>query len=248
MKIFQKTANLPYICVGLGLIGMGLRFWLLRTGFDEKGLLISGHPAHLLIALTVAAAGLAVLAALWGKQNAKRSTGMFPASIPGAAASAVGCVGIVWNVLSIYTQQQTLLVRLTWILGAAAALAAVFLAWCRFKGLRPHFLIRTVVTLYLMFHLVYHYQRWFSETQPGLYAAQLLASVLLILAFYHRTALEANLSGRKAYILTSQLAAFFCLLAVPGAENPLFYGAMAVWLLGDTGRLYLRSKGPEEGL
>lgn len=248
MKIFQKTANLPYICGGLGLIGMGLRFWLLQTGLDDKGLLISGHPARWLIALTVAAAAAAVLLALWGRQNAKRSTGMFPGSIPGAVASVVGCVGIAWNVLSIYTPEQTLLVRLTWILGVAAALTAVFLAWCRFKGMRPHFLLRTVVTLYLMFHLVYHYKGWFPETQPGLYGFQLLASACLILAFYHRTALEANLGGRKAYILTNYAAAFFCLVAVPGADVPQFYGAMALWLLGDTGRLYLRPKGPEEGL
>lgn len=248
MKIFTRPSCLPWLCGGLGLIGMGLRFWLLRTGFDEKGLLTGGHPARWLIALTVAAAAAVLAAALWGGKDARRSTGMFPASVPGAAATAVGCVGIAWSVLDIYARQQTLLVRLTWILGVAAALAAVFLAWCRFRGLRPHFLLRTVVTLFLMFHLVCHYQGWFSQTQPGLYGFQLLAGVSLILASYHRTALEANLGGRKAYILTSQSAAFFCLMAVPGAQSPLFYGAMAVWLLGDTGRLHLRNKGPEEGL
>lgn len=248
MNWIQKPANLPWICGGLGLVGLVLRVWQLRTGFDEKGLLQSGHPAQWLVVLVICAAVAAVAVALWNKRDTTKCSGMFPASLTACASTAVGCLGIIWSAFHIYSQQQTLLIKATWVMGAAAAMTAALLSWCSAKGKRPHFLLRTVVTLYLMFHMVYHYQRWFSETQPALYGAQLLSNVLLILAFYHRTALEANLGGRKPYILTSQLAGFFCLLAIPGAEHWMFYGAMAVWVLGDAGRLYLRPKDAEEGV
>ncbi len=240
----QLRKYLPLVCGGLGAAGMALRFWLLRTGFDEKGLLLEGHIGNFLVALTAAAALAAVVAALWGRQEAPRSRELFPASLPAAVAAALGCVGILLSAWTVYTQAQTMLMRITWLLGAVAFMAGLLLAWCRYKGLRPHFLLRSLVTLYFMFHLVYHYQRWFSETQTALYAAQLLAQVLLILAGYHRTALEANLGGRKQYIFTSQLAGFFCLLAIPGAEKPLFYAAMAFWLLADAGNLQPREEEP----
>ena len=233
MKRLKNTANLPWICGGLGVAGMLLRHWLLNTGFDEKGLLREDHPAHWLLVLTAAAAVLAVTVALWGSRDSQKSIGMFPASAVGAVSAAVGCLGILRSVWAMFAQPQTTLIRITWAIGIPAVLAAALLAWCRYKGLRPHFALRSVVTMYFMFHLVYHYQQWFSQTQAALFVMQLLAQVLLILALYHRTALEADLGGWKRCVAVSQLAAFFCLAAVPGAEHPLFYGAMAIWLLGD---------------
>lgn len=246
MKILKRVSNLPWICGGLGAIGMGLRFWLLKTGFDEKGLLQRGHPASWLLLLLTVVAVAAVVAALWDKQNIQKRAAMFPPSLIGAAAALVGGFGIAWSAFCVYTVQQTLLIRITWILGFGAAIASVILAWYRLKGMRPCFLLRAALTLYLMAYLLYHYEKWFSQTQTELFATQLLAHVLLVLAFFHRTALEANQGGRKNYILTSQLAGFFCLMAIPGAAQPVFYGAMAVWLLADLGKPELRSQKSEE--
>ncbi len=241
----QLRKYLPLICAGLGIAGMLLRQWLLSTGFDEKGLLQQTHPAQLPILLTAAAAVAVLIAALWGKQETSKGGNLFPGSLWGAAASGASCLGILLSTWDVFRQpQQTMLLRITCLAGTAAFLAGILLTWCRYRGLRPHALLRTAVTLYFMFHLVYYYQQWFSQTQTALYAAQLMAQVLLILASYHRTALETGLGGGKRYLFTSQLAAFFCLLSIPGAEQPVFYIAMAIWLLGDTGEL--QPQEPEE--
>ena len=43
MKKFLNTSNLPLITLICGAVGFLLRVWLLATGFDEKGLIVSGR-------------------------------------------------------------------------------------------------------------------------------------------------------------------------------------------------------------
>lgn len=240
MNHLKKLTNLPYICGGLGLIGMALRYWQLTAGLDEKGLLVTSHPAGYLLLVLAAVTVAVVIAALWGKEDSKRSGRMFPASKVGAAVTGLACIGLaisVWNIFQ--NSQASTLKWVTCLLGLASVAATGFLACCRYQGLRPHYLFRGVVMVYLMLHFVNHYQTWFSQPLLALYAPQLLAHVLLVMACYHRTALEADLGSRRRYIASSHLAAFLCLINVP-VEDSLFYLTMGAWLLLDAGRLRLK--------
>lgn len=191
------------------------------------------------MALAAGLAIAAVVAAIWGKEDLRRSKGMFPASRLSAAAAAAACVGLALSGWSDLAQAAAKLDKVTGLVGFLAAAAAAFFGWCRYRGLRPHFLAGSVIAGYLMLHVLRQYQQWFSEPQLMLYLPRLLGHVLLMLACYHKTALEVGLGGRKMYIITSQLAGFFCLTAVAGGENPLFYLTMAVWMLLDARDLSL---------
>lgn len=239
MKFLKNPANLPVICCGLGVVGLGLRWWLLSTGYDSKGLLVSSHPAIFLTALVcLLAAGASVLA-VCSRADTRRSAGMFPASLTAAISSAAAGISMALSGWNCFAAAQTMLPRVCGIFGFLAASCALFLAYCRFRGLRPHFLMRSIITVFFMLYLVQHYQQWFSEPQLNLYLPHLVAHVLLMIASFQRTALECGTDGRKLYILSSQLAGFFCLLSVPGAQDPLFHGVMAIWMFADTGRLRL---------
>lgn len=239
MKYLKKTTNLPWICGALGLVGMALRYWQLCAGFDGKGLLTSSHPAGNLLAALALLTVAVIVAALWGKPDSKRDGRMFPASKAGAAGTALGCIGLAVSVWSVFRDSQDSTLKwITCLLGLAAVAAAGFLAVCRYQGLRPHFLIRMVTVVYLMLLFIDHYSQWFAQTQLARYLPQLLAQLLLILACYQRTALEAELGSRRWYAALSQMAAFLCLISVP-AEDSLFYLSMAAWLLLDAGRLRL---------
>lgn len=246
MRFFRDCNKLPLICGVLGVLGLGLRFWLLHSAVDEKGLLDTSHPAQFLTAAAALLAVAAVAASLWDREDIRSGKGMFPASRVSAFAAGAAAVGFALGAWEDLSQAASFLDKVTGIAGFLAALAAVFFGYCRFRGLRPHFSVGGIITVYLMLHLVRHYQQWFSEPQLTVYLPRLLAQVLLMVACYQKTALEAGLGGRKLYIIASQLAGFFCLVSLPCAENPAFYLAMAVWMLLDGGDLSLPDRGCKE--
>lgn len=248
MEFLKNPNKLPFVCGGLGLVGLALRYWLLLSGPDDKGLLNPAHPARFLTALVTGLAIAAVIAAIWGKEDLRRSKGMFPPSRLSALVAAAVCVGLALSAWGDLSEAASRLDKVTGLVGLLAAAAAVFFGWCRLRGLRPHFLAGSVIAGYLMLHVLRQYQQWFSEPQLMLYLPRLLGHVLLMLACYHKTALEASLGGRKMYIITSQLAGFFCLTAVAGGENPLFYLTMAAWMLLDARDLSLPLGSCEEAV
>ena len=65
MKKYLKPATLPWFVLITGGMGIALRFWLLSSGVDAKGLLKSGHPAIILLwILTVITAGVVIYGCL----------------------------------------------------------------------------------------------------------------------------------------------------------------------------------------
>lgn len=242
MSYFRNSKNLRWTCAGLGLAGLLLRVRLLSVGMDGKGLLVRGHITDWLCLLLGLLALGAVFLALRGKPDTQRSHGLFPSCPIAAVSGLIAAAGLVLAAWSDWQSVASNLDKLTAALGFLSALAVIFLTLCRYRSLRPHFLVRCVVTAFFVLHLLHEYRVWFPEPQVTVYLPRLLAQVMLMLNCYHRTALEAGIGGRKAHIFTSQLALFFCLLAIPGDRDSLFYLTMAIWMLLDSGTLEL----PEE--
>ena len=250
MKFFRRPASLPIICAVLGLLGMGLRFWLLETAVDEKGLLTS-HPANIGTLLVCLLAAGAVMLVTLGRGDSKKASGMFPASIPGALSTVVAAVAMALTGVTCLRESTGYLLRIAGVAGILGGVSCLLLALCRFKGFRAHWLLRGVVCVFFMFHLLQHYQAWFSQPQLWAYIYDLLAHVALMATAYQRLALDLGMDGRKAYIATSQLTGVLCLLALPGSGETFFLAAMAAWMFLDAGKLRLpRAKAPatqEEG-
>lgn len=246
MRFFKRPSNLPILCGALGLVGMGLQFWLLKAGVDDKGLLTS-HPALWLTPMVIALTAGVIWFALAGKGDSRKPGGMFPPSLPAALANAAAAAGLITTALALYASETGML-RYAALVGILAAAACVLLALFRYKGLRAHVLLRSIVCIFFMLHLVQHYGHWFPQPQLMRYLFPLLAHVGLMLSCYHRLALEAGAGSRKAYIAVTMLTGALCLVAIPGSGEPVLYLTMAAWLFLDTGKLRLpkRKELPQE--
>lgn len=213
---------IPRIGLGAGMLGFGLRLWLLSTGTDQAGLMVMTHPAITLLFILMAAA-MAVFAL--GARSLKEQPAydkLLPASMP---ACVGGCVAAACAVISAFIWDLSLLGIVS---ALAAAACLVFTGISRLKNQQPNYLFHAAVTAYLVLHLVRQYQNWNTEPQLLSYLFPLLASVFLMVAAYYRTAMDAGKTNYQAFAFFHWGALFFCCIGIAG-EDWLFYLGMAVW-------------------
>lgn len=231
-KIF-KPVWLPLFTLIAGLAGLGLRLWLFLGGTDDRGLLVAGHPAGILVFVLTAV--FLVVLGLWVRPLTP--VGKYQKLFPARPLAGIGCAaaaaGILYVDIRDLIARQDIITVITLVLGAVAAAALVVLGICRWKGKRPSFGLRAVVTVYFMLHLVSQYRLWSAESQLQVYFFPLMASVFLMLTAYHGAVLDAEKNGsRRFYVFTSQAALFFCFLSLHGTSWP-FYLTMGLWLAFD---------------
>lgn len=246
MKIVKKLTAPPWLALVLGIPAFGLMAMLMGTGLDDRNLFIPGHIAGILLWIltaVMAAATFLSVRCCGGKAKYGR---MFPADTPAACGILAAAVATAWNAWSIWRSNSDILDLAVVILGLAAVGSLVYLAWCRFRGLRGSFLLWSVATAYLMLRLMLCYRAWSAEPELLRYCFPLFASVCLTLAFYYRTAFSVGLGDRKKYLFFTQLAAFFCLVALGGGFD-LFYLGMLAWCLLDLTSLRPFKTGAQEG-
>ena len=242
-KIFKSTL-LPVFTLICGLLGFGLRLWLFGTGIDEKGLLVAGHPASVLIWILTAIVVAVVALGVRKLMPIEKYNQLFPASPVAGIGCMLGATGILYGTIREYLQVRDTITLVTLILGLLAAVALVLLGACRWQGKRPAFWLQSAVTVYFMLHLVSQYRLWSAESQLQVYFFPLLASVFLMLTAYHGAVLDAEKGSRRWYVFGSQCALFFCCLSLQGSSWP-FYLAMALWLT--TGLCSLTPASTQEG-
>lgn len=232
MKNLLKPHILPLFTLGAGGLGLALRVWLLSTGVDEKGLLLTGHPASAL-SFILAALVLAIVAlAVRSLRPIAQYSQLFPASGINAAGCAVGAATLLYTAFNETIAGQGPLRIILLILSLAAAVALALTGVYRRKGKRPHFLLATVVTVYLMLHTVLQCRTWGTEPQLQRFFFPLMASVFLLLTGYQHTVLNICPGSRRWFVFYNQAALFFCCLSA-NTENKLFYLGMAVWMTSD---------------
>ena len=78
---------MPRIALGAGILGFGLRLWLLFTGTDQAGLMVMTHPAIPLLFILIAAAMAVFVFGIKSLPEAPEYDKLLPASIP----ACVGC-------------------------------------------------------------------------------------------------------------------------------------------------------------
>lgn len=231
MKLVKTLTTPPWFALGLGVPAFGLMAVLMRTGVDDRGLLIPGHFAGIgLWLLTAVMAAVAVMSALRYSGKAKYSR-MFPASAPAAAGilgAALAMLGEAWRM---WSGGDALDVAAA-VLGLTAGATLLYLARCRYRGIRGSFLLWGLVTGFLMLRLLLCYRDWSAQPELLRYCFPLFASVCVTLAFYYRTAFSLGVSNRRLYLFLTQLGAFFCLVTLGGGFS-LFYLGMLAWCLLD---------------
>lgn len=228
MKQSKQLHILPYVTLGACAAGAGLRFWLYGTGVDEKGLLVVSHPAN---ALTFILCALAIGWIAWSVRslgNLPSYSQLFPRSLLAAIGNVAAAAGILTVRSSAVFLETDMIITLSRVVGVLSAVSLVYLGWCRFRQLRPSFLLHCIVTVYFMLHMVAQYRLWSAEPQLQNYCFALLASVLLMLTFYHRAGLDTKYQSRRAYVFFNQAALLCCCLSLNG-RNWIFYLSMAIW-------------------
>ena len=230
MNQASKPGLFPWFTLFAGILGVALRCWLLSLA-DANALLPENHIAgvlsFILLAITLGVCALFISRRQLPEQYSRR----FPRSVLSAICILLGAVGLCY---SGFTRSivggLSILFPVMCVLGA---LCLLVIAFCRFQGMRPNFLLRCAVTVCLMLRAVVCCRSWGTEPQLQLYFFQLLASVFLLLATFHHTELDAGLGHYRRYCFFNQAALFCCCLCLPG-EEVLFYLSAALWMLGDS--------------
>lgn len=232
MKTSVNSHILPLFTLGAGGLGFALRLWLFATGVDEKGLLVGGHPATILTFL-LSAAMMAVLLLYTAKTPKLSYTDAFPGCRWAASGNWIAAMGIVLSSAAELANIGDAMTVVCFIVGLAAAGSLVYLGICRLQQKRPCMFFHSAVTVYMVLHLICQYRNWSPEPQLQEYCFALFASVLLMLAVYHRTALASGDGSCRWFFFCNQAALFFCCLSLQG-ESRLFYLTMGAWMALDT--------------
>ncbi len=235
----------PYNFLSLGALfagvsGLILRLWLIKGGTDEKGLLLPSHPAAVILPLMCVAV-LALLAFFTKVPGNESYQKRFSASRIASAFLFMAALGLLlFSLLTRPTAGAAVPGFLFTLLGILSGLSLLFLAYCRMQARRPSPLFHGVLTVFLMAFLLSRYPLWSSQPQLLKSSFDALAAIVLLLAAYYRTTLDAKMKTWKLFQFFHLAAFFLCFLGLSG-DDRLFYLSMLFWSGAD---LSLRSAVP----
>lgn len=229
MKNPVKPVILPFFTIAAGIVGMVLRMWMFSSAIDEKGLLITSHPANYLLYALLILTVLGVL--VFSLKCSKTVTKAFPASVFGSFGAFVAAAGIL---AADFTELNTgdIFSVLSFVMGLLAAAGFAEIGIRRLKGNPGSLISHTLICAYFMIHLVLQYRQWSAEPQLQNYFFPLLASILLMLCCYHRAVADLKGANHRWYVFTNQTALFCCFLSM-NTETWVFYAAMILWCATD---------------
>lgn len=236
MKQSGKYFPFPILALMIGILCFVLRMWLLTAGIDEKGLLLSSHPANYCIP---AIAFFGVLCLLYLTKKAVLPVSyrqLFPRSLPAALGCWTAAAAIVCFASLHFWKKQDTLSSLVLILGIAAAAGLVLSGLCRSLQRQPSVLFHAAAVLFFMANLLSQYAGWSGDPRIYLYGYEALTCVMLMLTCYYRAALDVDIKNTRPYLLCSQISVLLCCICLTG-ENRLFYLAMLLWVLSNTCRI-----------
>lgn len=222
--------KLSILAGALGFATLLLRAALYLLATDSKGLLVQGHPLDILIWAVSAAAVVLTVVKVWPLDGSARYFHNFSASIPAAIGTFALAGGTAFTILSSRFSSLPLELLRTGC-GLLVIPAMTWVGLCRWSGRRPAFLFHGVTCLYLMLYCVGQYQAWSSLPQIQNYFFCMAGSLLLTLFAYQQTAFDVGMGNRRAQLSTGLLAAFFCIAAIAGGDNPVLYLTGSIWAL-----------------
>ena len=228
----MKNQKLPLLAPVIGvvsaLIGLYLQLWLQRAGFDEKGLLLPGHPATVTSMILMAL----VFAGAWLCLRPLTGEGFYEDLQPASPLAAIGCLAAAGAAglegLRLLQNRADILDTLIGVLGVIGTLCMGIAAWLRLKGKRPPVYLHGSLCLFLLLYLVNSYRTWNTQTQSLQFLFPLLALAFLGLTAYHRAALDGDAGNRRHFTFFQTGTVFLCGCAAP-TGNRAFFLLLALW-------------------
>ncbi len=241
----KKTMGMGSV-FALGLAALVLRWQSYRTAVDEKGLLQRMHPLSLaLLALTAA-----VLLLIFFLARRQEESVSFEERNPRGVLSALGHAVMAGSVLSTVLAGSPwtigyLAIAWRW-LGFAASLCLVLAGTDRLQGRKSSFLLHVVPCLFLVVHIVCHYQTWSGNPQMLDYVFALLGAMALMFFGFYTAAMEAGCGSRRMLLGMGLAAIYLCLAEMANSAYPRLYLAGIFWVMTDLHALKMPDSAEKE--
>ena len=225
MKLSQRNQQNIVIAAGAGFVGFALRALLYRIGFDEKNILSSSHPLHLItLVLTVAVAGYLLFRLPKAAESgeAQGPWGRFVAGLLGGYflfLHGIALAGDLSGLLTVLNCAGALV-------GAGAMILCVFPP---LKSQRVQMICHGLITVVFALDMLCRYRGWSGNPQLPDYVFHVLCSVCLSLCSYHRLAVDADLGKPRVHSFFCLMALYLCPLCLIGPEGWEFYLGGAFW-------------------
>ncbi len=232
MKVTAIYKYLPLGVLGCGILGLGLRLWLLGST-DAQGYLTENPVAEILLTILAVAVPAIVFWLTRDLREATKYRFNFPPSPVAAMGTGLAAVSIGLYSLICLPGSLDAFETVCGILGLLTAAALGLIAWCRHQGKIPNFLLHLLVAVYLMLRIICQYRHWSSDPRLLDYCFQLLATICLMLAVYFRAGFAIGSGNRRSYAFFALTTAFYCCLSLISWGDVLYYLGILLWMLTD---------------
>lgn len=214
----MKKTNLLVAAPILGIVAMLVRGMMYSYCIDDRGLLMTGRPEVIYLAVLTLAA--VVLCFLIQEPEKTRPSHAIPYTWFATA--------MLWpqSVSSAGAMKHLLIVS-----QAAGAVLAAAMVYFAIQKKKPVFGLSAGLCVCMILRLVASYQVWSRDPQIQDYIFALLACLCLTAFFYQQTALEAGLGSKIWRLRFAFLGCYLCFAASVDTELNCFYTYAAFGLL-----------------
>lgn len=233
MSKSRKITNLPVVAFLAGCVCAIARGVLYTFCIDEKGLLPSAHPLETgMYLLAIAATGLFFVRA-WKLDGSDRYEDNFLPSKKAAVGHFLFAVGIGLTMLSWKPMMQGYLGQAWRLLGLLSVPCLTAAGLARWKGKQPFFALHMIPCLFLVAHIINHYQTWSGDPQIHDYIFILFGTVALLLFAYYTAAFDVDHGSRRMHLATGLTALCLCTVVLFQREYLPLYAGGLLWVYSD---------------
>ena len=221
MKKSIWIPGLSLTCALEGVAALLLRWRLLSTGVDEKGLLTAGQPLSIISWILTGLVVLVTVAVVWKHRNGKITVHGSPV-VTVARLLAMAAAAVLFR-------DGTLLGSATSLAAAATAVVS-FVELFQSKKRLPPAVAGIPTVLFFMLCLLSCYRMWSAEPEVQRYCYRLLALVCLMMAAYQSSAVSLGMGKRAIFLGAGFLGVYFAFAASADPGFTVLFFALGVWM------------------
>ena len=245
-KIFEPK-RLPLLTAVLAGMALVLRTLLYLVAVDKRGLLISGHPLSVALAVLTVAAMVYLLVTVWKLDGSAAYEDNFAPSRNAMLGHFAAAAGVAVTVLTRYPLMDGYLGQLWQWLGYLTPVCLLLSGIDRGQGKQPFFLLHMIPSLFFVFHIVNHYQVWSGDPQLQDYGFALLGGMALALFAYYTAGFDVGMGRRRMQLFMAMAAVYLLAAELATTGYPWLLLGGIVWAMTDICTLTPKPKPePEE--
>lgn len=231
LKKLLKPQLLPLVTAALGGLALVLRRLLYRFGTDARGLLVNNHPLSIALWALTALAAVYLFAGVRNLDGSEEYEDNFRKSPSAALGHVLAAAGIAFTVLTEEPRMANYLGQGWQLLGSLAPLCLLLAGAARLLGKKPFFLLHLIPSLFLVFHIINHYQMFSGNPQFQDYLFTLLGTMALMFFAFYSASFDVGLGNRRLHMGMGLAAIYLCLAELAASMYPVLYLGGIAWAL-----------------